>query len=84
MAQFRGTVEGQRGPASRLGSKSSGLRVSANGWHVGATVMLRHVNGRDVVTVYRTSGSSGGRAVEIAEFDSFEDEARRLAEGKGE
>lgn len=27
MAQFYGTVQGQRGEASRLGSKPSGLRV---------------------------------------------------------
>jgi hypothetical protein len=62
MAQFRGTIEGQRGQASRLGSKSSGLRVTANGWNAGVTVIASHVNGHDVFYVYATSGSGYGRS----------------------
>jgi hypothetical protein len=38
MAQFRGVIAGQRGEASRLGSKSSGLTVHCNGWNGGVTV----------------------------------------------
>jgi hypothetical protein len=70
MAQFRGTIEGQRGVASRLGSKSSGLRVIANGWNTGVTVLLDHENGRDTVTVYRTGGSGGrGKSELIGQWD---------------
>ncbi|QOP65604.1 hypothetical protein SEA_SUIGENERIS_63 [Mycobacterium phage Suigeneris] len=58
MAHFYGTVQGQRGEASRLGSKNSGL-ASAQGWNVGCKVTIRHEDGRDVVRVWRTTGSNG-------------------------
>ncbi len=70
MAQFRGTVQGQRGEVSRLGSKSSGLTVEGNGWGIGARIELSHNEaGEDVVQVYRTGGSNA-RAHEqlICEF----------------
>lgn len=57
MAQFRATISGNRGAASRLGSKASGMRIRANGWNVGAIVVLTHEHGKDVVRVYRTGGS---------------------------
>lgn len=41
MARFRATIQGMRGEASRLGSKSSGLVVTANGWNAGITVYVR-------------------------------------------
>ena len=59
MAQFRGTIQGNRGRASRLGTKNSGLSVSANGWHIGVRVELDHVDSKDIATVYLTGGSSG-------------------------
>lgn len=58
MAHFHGTIQGQRGQASRLGNRHSGLTVKANGWTVGATVDITHENGKDVVRVYRTNGSA--------------------------
>jgi len=39
MAQYRGTLQGNRGDASRLGSKASGLRAVANGWDIGGSVV---------------------------------------------
>lgn len=60
MAQYRGTVSGQRGTASRLGSKSSGLTVTANGWDIGARVVVNHEDGRDSVSVFLTHGSNNG------------------------
>ncbi len=58
MARFRGTLQGQRGDASRLGSKASGLTVEANGWDTGVRVTLWvDDDGRDRVTVQRTGGS---------------------------
>lgn len=50
MAHFRGTVSGQRGEASRLGSKNSGLTVEAQSWE-----------GKVRVELYRleTAGSHG-------------------------
>lgn len=73
MAHFYGTVQGNRGAASRCGSKNSGMTVTANGWDVGAVIEIDHINGRDVVKVYKTSGSNGygGRQL-VAEFEENE------------
>ena len=59
MAQFRAVIRGQRGEASRLGSKQSGIVAHVDGWHTGATVRISHVDGRDLISVYRTGGSNG-------------------------
>lgn len=40
MAHFRGTIKGQRGEASRLGSKKSGLTVEAASWQGKVVVRL--------------------------------------------
>lgn len=69
MAQFRATIQGQRGEASRLGTKNSGLRVTANGWDCGIAVQVSHEHGKDVFRVWRTSGSNGGHSpLLLAEF----------------
>lgn len=57
MAHFRGTVQGSRGEASRLGSKSSGMSVVLNGWAVGVHVEATHEDGKDVIRVFKTKGS---------------------------
>lgn len=59
MAQFRATIEGQRGEASRLGSKQSGITATINGWDDGVSVRAFHRDGKDVFYVYRTAGSNG-------------------------
>ena len=58
MGHFRGTVKGNRGEASRLGTKGSGLHVTANGWDIGVEVLLWHNGEYDEVTVYITGGSN--------------------------
>jgi hypothetical protein len=40
MAQFRGSIQGQRGEASRLGSKGSGLQVEAASWQGAVNVEM--------------------------------------------
>ena len=57
MAQFRATIKGARGSASRLGHKTTGLWVRADGWHSGIAVSACHIDGKDVFEVYKTSGS---------------------------
>lgn len=70
MSQFYGEIRGNRGGASRMGSKDSGLWGHLRGWNVGVEVSVRNVKGVDMVTVYRTGGSnSSGRRELIAEFD---------------
>lgn len=58
MAQFRATIKGQRGQASRLGGKASGMVATVNGWHKGVRVEAIHENGEDFFRVYATTGSS--------------------------
>lgn len=57
MAQFMATIQGNRGEASRVGSRDSGIVAHINGWDFGITVAARHVNGKDLFDVYKTSGS---------------------------
>jgi len=58
MARFRGLIQGGRGEASRLGHKTTGLRVEADGWNAGVKVHAYvDENDRDVFEVYETGGS---------------------------
>jgi hypothetical protein len=69
MAQFYASIQGNRGEATRTGTKNSGITGHIRGWDIGARVTLTHVDGADVVRVYKTSGSNGGTSDEIiAEF----------------
>jgi hypothetical protein len=77
MANFRALIRGQRGEASRLGSKQSGIVAHVDGWHSGVTVRVSHVDGRDLFSVYRTSGStpragSGANETLIAQWFATE------------
>lgn len=60
MARYRGTVKGNRGEASRLGTKASGLLCRADGWGIGAAVTIAYNDetAQDEVFVYITKGSS--------------------------
>lgn len=67
MARFRAVIKGNRGAASRLGTKSSGIRADVNGWNVGVCVIASvDSRGNDVIRVYRTGGSNGTRDELIA------------------
>ena len=60
MAHFRGTVQGNRAEASRLGTKNSGLVVTANGWEIGVDVRLGiNKEGEDFVDITVNRGSNG-------------------------
>jgi hypothetical protein len=61
MAQFYADIQGNRGPASRMGSKDSGIESHTRGWHVGCKVRCVYdkETDSDIVYVYRTSGSNG-------------------------
>lgn len=61
MAQFYADIQGNRGGASRMGSKDSGISGHIRGWHVGGRVACNHddASGKDHVTVELTGGSSG-------------------------
>lgn len=60
MAHFLGSVRGGRGVATRIGHKTTGLTVKANGWNRGITVEASYDSaGVDVFNVYLTGGSNG-------------------------
>ena len=65
MAHFIGKVQGNRGVASRLGSVSSGIEATINGWNLGIEVIARVEEGKDVFLVYKTSGSNGHKQSEF-------------------
>lgn len=61
MACYRGTVQGARGSASRLGhAQSGGVTVQANAWTIGirAEAYTCGTCGSDRVAAYVTGGSS--------------------------
>lgn len=59
MAQYRGTLQGNRGDASRLGTKASDLVVTAHGWHLGLRAVMYYDEGakEDRLRVELNSGS---------------------------
>ena len=58
MAQFRGVLQGNRGEASRLGHKSTGLVAIVNGWKGGVRVVAQwDEEAGDTFDVYATGGS---------------------------
>jgi len=62
MAHFRATVQGNRGEASRLGTKGSGMDADINGWDSGVSVRASYnrENSRDEFSIYLTGGSGYG------------------------
>jgi hypothetical protein len=54
MAHFYGTLKGSRGEATRCGTKSSGVQVTAASWSGAVTVELYHnaETGQDMAHVY--------------------------------
>ena len=78
MAQFYGEIQGNRGVATRMGSKDSGFYAHIRGWNVGVRVQLYHENGVDYVEVYETGGSTGRKAErKIASFTDTSDGLRK-------
>ena len=65
MAHFRGTVAGNRGPASRLGHKTTGLTTTCNTWDLGIKVDVRFVNGQNIFKISKTGGSNGASNPEL-------------------
>jgi hypothetical protein len=66
MARFYVNIEGNRGPASRMGTEKSGIFSHTRGWNVGIKV-LGHVNdaGEDEFDVWLTSGSTGAKSSKL-------------------
>lgn len=61
MAQFYADIQGNRGRATRMGTKKSGMDGHIRGWNVGCRVWMQfnEQTGQDECTIDLTSGSSG-------------------------
>ena len=60
MAEFYATIQGNRGEASRMGSKASGIEGHIRGWNEGARVScFVDDQGRQCVSIRLTGGSNG-------------------------
>lgn len=71
MAQYLGSVTGSRSTVSRLGGKSSGLDVRANGWHLGARAVMvwNEEKQLDEIIITLTSGSGAeGKSRPLGRF----------------
>ena len=60
MARFYANIQGNRGEATRMGTKDSGISGHIRGWNVGCRVCC-YVgdDGEDRVSITLTSGSNG-------------------------
>ena len=59
MGHFYGEIQGNRGEATRMGTKSSGFVAHIRGWNVGCRVVCDvDEDGYDVIDVYKTKGSN--------------------------
>jgi len=75
MAQFYAEIQGNRGMASRMGTKTSGMWAHIRGWNVGVKVECYHDdNGKDVIYVSATNGSNdpGSKPLAILRENDFE------------
>lgn len=67
MSRFYASIQGNRGEATRGGSKDSGIYGHIRGWHIGARVDVDAIGTtRDEVTVQITGGSAGFRSYPLA------------------
>ena len=58
MARFYGSMQGNRGAATRMGTPTSGIGAHLRGWDLGIAVDVEDSNGTDVAYVYATGGSN--------------------------
>jgi hypothetical protein len=82
MAQFRATIKGQRGEASRLGSKQTGINTLTNGWNLGVSVygFFNDATQRDEFTITVNSGSNGGVSKGLGTY--FKNEKGEIVKAK--
>ncbi len=78
MAHFIGYLQGNRGGASRLGTKASSMDVSGRGWQLGADVYVYYDEQakEDRVTVTLTGGSN--RSCRSRELGTFRRKGQRI------
>lgn len=68
MGHFYAEIQGNRGEATRMGTKDSGIYGHIRGWNIGARVTVDCIDGVDIVSVFKTGGSSNPNGELIARF----------------
>jgi hypothetical protein len=69
VAHFYGKVQGNRGEATRTGSKNSGMSSSAMGWDLGGTVVMDYNPDLDTdVVKFYTTRDNGRLSSLVASF----------------
>ena len=60
MAHFYAEIQGNKGIASRMGTKGSGIWCHIRGWDIGVNVQISHneKTGKDEIYVFKTGGSN--------------------------
>lgn len=61
MARYYGSLQGNKGEASRMGTPSSGINAHIRGWNVGVKVQIQpdpDDDTKDIVYVWKTGGSN--------------------------
>jgi len=75
MARFYGSMQGNKGEATRIGTASSGLSGHIRGWSIGGrVVMSTNGNGKDVVTIWLTSGSNRSKHPQLLGHFTYADD----------
>jgi alpha-D-ribose 1-methylphosphonate 5-phosphate C-P lyase len=65
MAQFYASIQGNHGPATRVGTKESGILAQVTGWDVGISIEAHHKNNEDIIEVIPNGGDNGSTAVPV-------------------
>jgi len=85
MSRFYAEIQGTKGEATRIGTSQSGIQSHTRGWNVGCEVYCSvDPDGNDVIDIYRTGGSNGGRIQHIARLtethtETMQSKGRRKA-----
>lgn len=62
MTHFYTSVRGTgKSEATKSGTKKTGMVAHVRGWDIGARVVIEHVDGKDMVRVYKTHGTNGDK-----------------------
>lgn len=70
MAHFYGNIQGNRGEATRMGTKQSGIEAHIRGWNNGVRVEgFVNAEGKDCFHIFATGGSHGGATKLIASIE---------------
>ena len=66
MSRFYASIKGNRGEATRQGTKESGIHGHIRGWNIGVEVRCYvDETGGDICAIYKTGGSSGSERDEL-------------------